>query len=185
MRRTFIIVSILFVTGISFSMKEVSGSFDLVSPVYAAASDSSTRLFLRVDGVAGDVIDDAHKGELSPESFAISITRALGATRPVLGELRATLPVSTASPKLLVYAASGGRIPKAVLTIRSGSQDIGRWILTDVALTSYQTVGNTHGDDVSEQITLSYAKIEFEYSSTLRGEKTRGGWDQRANKAIQ
>ena len=97
-----------------------------------------------------------------------------------------------ASPKLMLACASGEHIKKATLTCRKAGKEQQEFLkvtMTDLLVSSYQTGGSGHSDIVpTDQISLNYSKIEFEYKEqkadgTLGG-ATKAGWDVKANKKI-
>lgn len=146
-------------------------------------------LFLKVDTIAGDANDAKHKNEIVVDSFSWEEGRAINASRPTMDGFRVTMPASSASPKFFLYGAGGTKIPRIVLSvkIRGSQQDFLKWTLTNAQVLSYKTVGNVHGDGISDQITFSFSKIEAEYRQPLPdgtlGPVIQGGWDQRTNKA--
>lgn len=152
----------------------------------AATSDSGYEMFLKLDTIAGDSSDQKHKNEIEIDSFAWGETRGVGATRPTMDGLKITMPATKVSPRLFLYTAGGLKIPRAVLSVRRAGSDVDslKWILTDAQITSFQTVGNVHGDGVTDQITLSPAKIEVEYLPEGGGASVKAGWDQRTGKSV-
>ena len=157
-----------------------------------AASDPSSRtgyeMFLKVDTIDGDVADSKHRSEISVDSFAWSQLRGATATKPTMDGFRITMPVSSASAKLFLYGAGGTRIPRIVLSVRTtgAQQDFLKWIFTDARIIGYQTVGNTKGDGIEDQIILGFGKVETEYRRVMQdgtlGEAVRAGFDQRTGK---
>ncbi len=152
----------------------------------AATSDSGYEMFLKLDTIAGDSSDQKHKNEIEVDSFAWGETRGVGATRPTMEGLKITMPATKVSPRLFLYTAGGLKITRAVLSVRRAGSDVDslKWILTDAQITSFQTVGNVHGDGVTDQITLSPAKIEVEYLPEGGGPSVKAGWDQRTGKSV-
>lgn len=152
----------------------------------AATSDSGYEMFLKLDTIAGDSSDQKHKNEIEVDSFAWGETRGVGATRPTMEGLKITMPATKVSPRLFLYTAGGLKITRAVLSVRRAGSDVDslKWILTDAQITSFQTVGNVHGDGVTDQITLSPAKIEVEYLPEGGGASVKAGWDQRTGKSV-
>ncbi len=145
-------------------------------------------LFLKVDTITGDANDAKHKNEIIVDSFSLSETRAINASRPTMDGFRITMPMSTASPKFFLYGAGGTKIPRIVLSVklRGSQQDFLKWTLTSAQVLSYQTVGNAHGDGISDQVVFSFSKIDVEYRQPLSdgtlGPVVQGSWDQRTNK---
>ncbi len=144
-------------------------------------------MFLKFDTIAGDSTDTKHRAEIVVDSFAWNQNRAMTAGRPTMNGFTVTMPYNAASPKMFLYGASGTKLPRVVLSVRQhgAGQDFLKWTLTQAQIVSYQTVGNTHGDGVEDQITLTFAKIEADYHPSLPdgtlGEAVHTGWDQRAN----
>lgn len=143
-------------------------------------------MFLKLDSVAGNATSVRHKGEIDIDSYAWSVERSTGSSKPSLQAFTLTLPSGRASPKLFLMSAGGVKFQRAVLSVQqSGTeQDFLRWILTDVTITSYKTVGNIHGDGITDQIVLSFAKAEVEYTPSEGGAPVKAGWDLRTGKSV-
>lgn len=161
-------------------------SIGILTAVAATSGNASYEMFLKLDTIAGDSSDQKHKNEIEIDSFAWGETRGVGATRPTMDGLKITMPATKVSPRLFLYTAGGLKIPRAVLSVRRAGSDVDslKWILTDAQITSFQTVGNVHGDGVTDQITLSPAKIEVEYLPEGGGASVKAGWDQRTGKSV-
>ncbi len=151
-----------------------------------AAGDQRFEMFLKLDTIPGDSIDQRHKAEISIDSFAWGESRSMGAGRPTMEGLVITLPVNKASPRLFLYSAGGLKIGRAVLSVRrtGSSSDMLKWILTDSQIVTYKTVGNTRGDGVTDQITLVSGKIEVELEPMDGSPTVKAGWDQRTGKSV-
>lgn len=154
----------------------------------AVAADQATnyRMFLKLDTVPGESSDAQHKAEIEIDSFAWAVTRGMGVPKPTLDSLKVTMPVNKASARLMLYTAGGLKISRAVLSVRrnGSSDDFLKWILTDVATVSYQTVGNIHGDGVTDQVTFVPGKVEVEYRPADGSAPVKAGWDQRTGKSV-
>jgi type VI secretion system secreted protein Hcp len=105
-----------------------------------------------------------------------------GAGKANFDDLRVVKDLDENSPKLLVAAATGRHLQRAVLTIfeeGSTSTPLATYTLTDVLLTV-----DAHGDDgkaggaPTEEIQFTYSKIEL----TARG--VSGGFDLKTNTRI-
>ena len=114
-----------------------------------------------------------------------------GAGKVAMQDFHFVMKVNKASPKLLQACACGEHIKKAVLICRKAGKDQQEYLkitLSDLIVSSYQT-GGSSGSDVlpTDQISLNYSKIEFEYKEqkadgTLGG-AVKGGWNLKENKA--
>lgn len=154
--------------------------------------------FLKIDGIDGESQDDKHKSEIDVASFSWGETNTGthaaggggGAGKVSMQDFHFVMKVNKASPKLLLACANGEHIKKAVLTCRKAGKDQQEYLkmtFSDLLVSSYQT-GGSAGDLIPmDQISLNYAKIEFEYKEqkpdgTLGG-AVKAGWDLKANKA--
>lgn len=154
-------------------------------------------LFLKLDGVQGDSTAAKHPQEFDVLSFSFgaigsgeSATGAgRGAGRTQFKEMVITKRLGKASPKLFLSCASGQHIKSAVLTMEhqaTGGQ-VAKYTLTDVTIHSI-TQSGAAGKTPSEEISLSFGKIEIEYHATDAkggaGPVVKAGWDTRTNKGF-
>lgn len=152
----------------------------------AAEQSQNYRMFLKLDGIAGESADLQHRNEIEIDSFSWDVSRGVGAGKPTLGQLTFTMPVNKASGKVMLYTAGGLKISRAVLSVRksNGTTDMLQWILTDAMPVSYVTVGNTHGDGVMDQVKLNAGKVEVEYRPMDGSAVVKAGWDARTGKSV-
>lgn len=157
--------------------------------------------FLKLDGIAGESTDQAHKGEIDVLSWSWGVTQTgapgggggggAGAGKAEFHDLFFVTRVSRASPKLILAVATGAHIKTAVLTGTRGSgsgkaADYLVYRLSDVIVTSVQH-GAADGPP-TEQVSLRYAKFQVSYrrqaaSGTLEP-PVEAGWDLKANKKV-
>ncbi len=156
-----------------------------------AAGQPTYEMFLKMDGIEGSATDDKHRAQIVVDSYAWKVARAVSGKQAGFDSFVVTMPASKASPDLFLTTAAGLKVAKAVLAVRKsgGAEDFLKWTLTDVRITSLQTVGNTHGDGVQDQLTLSVGKVEMEYREPLPngsfGPVLKKGWDIRTGSAVQ
>jgi len=152
----------------------------------AATQSGEYEMFLKLDSLGGGSVDSKHKDEIVLDSFAWGETRSQGSTRPNMDGMTVTMPAGKASPRLFLYTAGGLKITRGVLSVRrtGSNDDFLRWILTDSNIVSYRTVGNTHGDGVSDQIVIVPGKIEVELKPSDGTAVQKAGWDQRTGKSV-
>ena len=164
----------------------------------ATTTDAQVDYFLKIDGIDGESTDAKHKGEIEVASFSWGATNAGtaahgsggggGAGKVALQDIHFTSKVSTASPRLFLSCATGQHIKKAVLTARKAGerpQEFLKIEFDDVLVSSYQT-GGAKEDLPTDQISLNFAKIEFDYLEQKPdgsiGSLVKAGWDQVFNK---
>lgn len=156
--------------------------------------------FLKIDGIEGESHDAKHKNEIHVDSFSWSEKQSGthqmggggGAGKVAMGDFHFTMKVNKASPKLMLACANGDHIKEAVLVCRKAghtAQEFYKITLSEILVSSYQTMGSGHGDLVPhDQITLNYAKIEFEYKEQKHdgtlGPAVKAGWNAKENKPV-
>jgi type VI secretion system secreted protein Hcp len=154
--------------------------------------------FLKIETVEGESADDKHKGEIDVLSWtwgeSNSGTHAYGggggAGKVAMQDFHFAMHVNKATPRLMLACASGQHIPKATLVCRKAGgqqEEYLKVVFTDLLVSSYQTGGSADSAVVPvDQISLNFAKIEFEYKpqsekGTLGG-PVKAAWDLKANK---
>ena len=154
-------------------------------------------LFLKIDGIAGESTDKAHRGELDASAFSwgehVQVVPTGGAGggagvgKVTIGDLQVVLPTSLASPLLMVSCASGRHHATAKLTVRRDGkvEDLLVIKLQDVMITSYRAGVNESDTIATDQISLAFQKIEMTVTSIGPkggpGQSVRAGWDVDAN----
>lgn len=153
--------------------------------------------YLKIDGIEGEAADSKHKNEIDIESWSWGATQSGshayggggGAGKVAMQDFHFTMRVNKSSPKLLLACASGQHIKSAFLTCRKAGKEQQEYMkvkFTDLLISSFQT-GGSGGDVVPvDQISLNFAKIEYEYypqkeDGTL-GSKIPVHWDLKQNK---
>ncbi len=171
-------------------------SLALAAPLSAAARAADYSYTMTIDGIAGD----AANGAIAVQSYSIGETNAgssgsggAGAGKVTFSDFSFVAPTDKAAPALFLGCAAGRHFAKAVFVVRKNGQEFIKITLSDVLITSYQTVGQAGADGLPVQsISLGFATIEYTYqtSSTGSGGGTTpgtvigGGWDIKANKKI-
>ena len=159
---------------------------------------ASVDYFLKIEGIDGESEDGDHKGWIDVLSWSWGETQTGsmayggggGAGKVSMQDFHFTMRVCKGSPKLLEACASGEHFAKADLVARKAGKTQVKFLkmkFSDLLVSSFQTGGTGSGDPVPiDQISLNYAKIEYEYApqnkdGTLGG-YIRAGWDLKANK---
>jgi type VI secretion system secreted protein Hcp len=155
--------------------------------------------YLKIDGIEGEATDDKHKNEIDIESWSWGETQSGtaghggggGAGKVSMQDFHFVMRVNKATPKLMLACATGQHIKKADLTCRKAGGDQQEYMkitMSDLLVSSYQT-GGSAGDVVpTDQISMNFSKIEFEYKpqkpdGTLDA-PVKTGYDVKLNKKI-
>ena len=153
--------------------------------------------FLKIKDIEGESGDSKHKNEIDIMSWSWGETNSGshayggggGAGKVAMNDISFSMTVNKASPKLLLACANGSHIKEALLTCRKAGKEQQEYLkikFTDLLVSSFQT-GGSSGDVVPvDNITLNFAKIEYEYypqkpDGTLDA-KVPVHWDLKANK---
>ena len=130
----------------------------LGAPLRASAQQLS--YFLQISGIDGESTDDRHANWIDLSSMSFS----LASQRP--SDFHFTTGVSSATPALLLAAASGQSIPNAVVAVRRGvpnNPDFLTYTLADVVVTSQGNDGSSTGSRQGESFALSYSRLQISY----------------------
>lgn len=117
--------------------------------------------------------------------------RGGGAGKVAMQDFNFVMSANKATPKLMLACATGTHIPSAKLTARKAGGEQQEYLtiaLTDVLVSSYQT-GGSQGDIIpTDQVSLNFAKIEYEYKPQkpdgTMDAPIKVGYDLKANKKI-
>lgn len=154
-------------------------------------------IFVRIEGIAGESQDAAHKGWIDALSFSYDVTQyaaaafggGLGVGRADFGALSFTHYVDRATPVLFQYCASGKHIPKVELSAcksGGGAQEYLRITLTDAVITRAGPGGSAGDDLAKEVVEIIYSQIKIEVreqqsSGSMKATVT-GTWNLKENK---
>ncbi len=132
--------------------------------------------FLKLEGIDGESMANGHENEIDLLSWSWGETQTGtfahgsggGAGKVSMQDFHFVMKVNQASPALLLLCATGEHIAKATLTCRKAGKQQQEYLkikFTDLIVSSYQTGGSAHGDEVPvDQISLNFAKIEHGYA---------------------
>lgn len=155
--------------------------------------------FLKLQGIDGESTDSKHSGEIEVLSWSFGATQAGsfgagsggGAGKVQMQDFHFVMKVNKASPKLMLACATGEHIKSAKLTCRKAGGDQQEYMsvtLSDALVSSYQT-GGSAGDAIpTDQFSLNFSKIEYEYKPQKQDgtldSPVKTGYDLKANKKI-
>ncbi len=154
--------------------------------------------FMEVDGVKGDSTDKDHPDQIEILSFNHGASQQIAGARSAGGagtsgrchheDFVITKQMDKASAPLMLLVSNGKHVKKVTIDLcrASGDKRISfmKYILSDVIFSS-GSVGGTGGADSTEQYSLNYGKIEWEFTTTdAKGEKkgtVKHHWDLEKN----
>jgi len=131
-------------------------------------------MFLKIEGLSGESKDDKHSNEIDVFSYSTGVSQTGtmhiggggGGGKANFQDMHITKPVDKSSPELMLRCASGKHFPSAVLTVRKAGDnplEYMKYTMTDVLIASHSTGSSQGTDQVTEQVSLNFAKLKFEY----------------------
>ncbi len=155
-------------------------------------------MFLTVGDIKGETKDSVYKGKGAIDVLAWSWGMSNSGTSHTGGgagsgkvnvqDLSVTKYIDKASPALMLACCNGKHYDKATLVVRKAGEKPVEYVkieMTQVMVTSVSTGGSGGEDRLTENISLNFAKVKFEY--TPQDDKGAPGtaipmtWDIAAN----
>lgn len=141
-------------------------------------------IFARIGDIKGESTDSRHKDEIEVLSWSWGLAQAGaaghggggGAGKVTVRDLVLTHHVDRASPLLMKACATGQHLKDATLTVRKagrGQQEYLVLTMLDVTVTSVDTSMTAEGGVTTEDVVLSFARVDLEY----RPQKADGSLD--------
>lgn len=152
---------------------------------------------LEIDGIKGESQDSKYKETIELESFSWGASNAGshgagmggGSGKVALQDLHCVSHVNKASPVLFLRCCTGEHITKAVLHVRKQGkeqQEYYKVTLENLLVSSYQSGDSTGGSLPTDQFSLNFTKIKFEYKIQNKdgslGAASTGTWNSKENK---
>ncbi len=129
-------------------------------------------IFLKLGDIKGESLDDKHKDEIEVLSFSWGVTNpgvsgggGGGAGKATFLDLSIVHNLDKATPLLLKACATGTHLKDAIITHRKAGKGQQEYLivkLSDVIITGV-THGGAASQPASENVTLSFAKVDLEY----------------------
>lgn len=157
-------------------------------------------MFIKIKDIEGEAQDDKHKNEIDVLAWSWGISQSGsmhsggggGSGKASFNDLSFTKYVDKSTAALMRSCATGSHIPEALLTVRkAGGKSPVEYIkitLSDLIVSSVSTGGSGGEDRLTENITLNFAKVKWEYTD----QKPDGspnkqfpfGYDLKVNKSL-
>lgn len=134
----------------------------------------ATNIFIRIGDIKGESSDSAHQDEIEVLSWAWGLANPTMVSsgggaggKASFQDLTFTHRVDKASPNIMLACASGTHFKEARLTMRQtgapASQDFLLIGLRDVVVKCVQPSGTETAAGLMEQVSLNFARVDFEY----------------------
>jgi type VI secretion system secreted protein Hcp len=156
-------------------------------------------MFIKLDDIKGESVDDKHKGEIDVLSWAWGVSQTgsshggggSGAGKAAVQDLSFTKAVDKSSPLLFQMCCAGKPITKALLVCRKAGGTPVEYVKVTMnqAIVSSVTTGGDKGSDLlTETVTLNFASMNYEYvpqkADGTGDASVAKGWDVAGNKAV-
>jgi len=145
-------------------------------------------MFMKLTDIKGESVDSKKKEEIDVLAWSWGMSQSGtthmggggGAGKANFQDISFTKYVDSASNALMTALAKGTHVTEAVLTCRkagAGQQDYIVITMKEVIITSVSTGGSGGEDRLTENVTLNFAEVKFEYTpqdgkGTVAGAKT-------------
>lgn len=141
-------------------------------------------MFLKCDDLKGESIDSVHKGTIDVLAWSWGMSQSgtthsgpgAGAGKVNIQDISITKYVDAASPFLQLFCCNGKHIGTATLIVRKAGTTPLEYIkieMTDLIVSSVATGGSGGEDRLTENVSLNFATVKFEYTP----QKTDGSGD--------
>jgi len=166
---------------------------------FATGMGSHADMFMKIDGVDGESLDDKHKNEIQLLSFSFGANQSgsagvgggSGVGKVQIHDFQFSKHFDKASPKLFEACATGKHTPKAVLVCRKAGgaqQEYLKYTFSEVLISSVTHSGSGSELLPVENVSINFSKIEIEYKPQDEkgglGGVIKAGWDSNLNKKV-
>jgi type VI secretion system secreted protein Hcp len=156
-------------------------------------------MFIKLDDIKGESVDDKHKGEIDILSFSWGVSQTgasqggggSGAGKAHVHDLTITKLLDKASPLLFQMCCSGKPIKSALLVCRKAGGTPLEYVkitMNQAIVTSVAPGGDKGSDHITETVTFNFASMNYEYVPQKpdgSGEASVvKGWDIAGNKLV-
>jgi type VI secretion system secreted protein Hcp len=179
------VVPVLAIAGLAFFTAGVRGPEEAACALAAAAAPE-IKMYLRVDGVPGELTDDLHKGGMEVQAYEHQphiwgdphVTEGGKADDLRACRLTVTRPVNKATPALLLQYCKQTPIATVTLELwREGGatpQKIMVYTHHDVALNAIRNMKGLADSSPTEELTFVCSSMEWSYTEYDANGKIKG-----------
>ncbi len=143
-------------------MKRFTLCIALLALAAFAAMPASAAIYMKYDGIDGEVSAKGHEKWIEIDSFQWAVSNGGGSAQP--SEVDVSSFISAASPQLFIATVNGTTIPSATIDFVTAAQPIQPYLqyeLENVLISGYSV--SSGGDRPTESLSLNFTKISFSY----------------------
>jgi type VI secretion system secreted protein Hcp len=163
---------------------------------FATGMSTHADMFLKIDGIEGESLDDKHKNEIEVLSFSFGANQpgsagfggGSGVGKVQVHDFTFSKYYDKSSVKLFEACAVGKHTPKVTLVCRKAGgtqQEYLKISLSEVIVSSITSSGSGGDALPTESVSLHFSKIELEYKPQDEkgglGGVIKAGWDLSKN----
>jgi len=157
-------------------------------------------MFIKIGDIVGEAQDAIHGGEIEvhflqwgmSQNGTMHIARGGGGGKVSVQNLTFKKSCDRATPNLMAACSSGQTFPEAALSVRKSGGNPLEYLLVkmeNVIVTDFTLVGLAEGEQLSESVTLNFARVCVDYQQQASDGSPKGGvicyaWDIAGNKAM-
>lgn len=134
----------------------------------------SVDMFIKIDGVPGESRDKTHAKQIDILTWAWGMSQSGtthvggggGSGKVQVQDLSFTKYVDKASPLLMLFCSNGKHVKEATLFVRKAGEKPIEYIkilMKEIIITSISTGGSAGEDRLTENVTLNFAEVNFDY----------------------
>ncbi len=155
--------------------RSLFGALWLAASLITLTAHGAVDMFLDLGpGIPGESTDAVHAKQVDVLAWSWGMSNSGtthmggggGAGKANVQDLSLTKYVDKASPLLMLNCATGAHLDQATLIVRKAGLNPIEYIkitMTEVMVTSVSTGGSGGEDRLTENVTLNFAKVKFEY----------------------
>jgi type VI secretion system secreted protein Hcp len=131
-------------------------------------------IFIKIDGIKGESLDNTHKGEIEILSWDWDVAQEStmhsgsggGSGKATIKDLSFIHYIDSATPNLIKYSLDGRHVPNAVLVMRKAGGNPLEFLtitMSDVVITRVRPRCEINDARSREVVALSFTKVKIEY----------------------
>ena len=131
-------------------------------------------MFIQIGALKGESRDKVHAGKTDVLAWSWGMSNSgsahvgggAGSGKVNVQDLSFTHYIDKTSTELMLAACNGKHFPEALLVVRKAGEKPVEYLkikMTDILITSLSTGGSGGEDRLTENVTLNFAKVAFDY----------------------